>query len=751
MKKTLFLVGLSLPLALSAATIKSIAYKGLIHLSSDSATDISGLRVGDELNAQNSNQAIVNLYKQGYFKDIFIEENDGNVVINLTEKPSIARLDIEGVVTNDKKAIDTILGIKQGQMYDQPGIKKAKERIRQYYETKGYFDTVTDVTTEPMHGNPNALHVTMTVNRGEKITIEKVNLVGAEVLDYSDIEPAVANKEYEFMGWMWGRNDGGVKIFDLPNDPNKIRDEYLKKGYLDASVSNPYLNTYFDNYTADLTYYVSEGNPYNVNSISIEAPSELELDNEKIIYSLKLTKGDRLNSEWLKQDIEKIENLVADKGYAYVRVYPQTNKNEADKTVDIIYQVVPNDKVYIRNVVISGNDRTADRVIRRELYLTEGNLYNRTDLVDSKNALKRSGYFEDASIKENRINKDQVDLEVVVKETSTGSITGGIGYGTSDGLLLSAGVSDTNVFGTGYKGSVSVDKSDDTLSGTISLTNPRVNDSEYSLGGSIYANDYEWDDYEEKNYGFSVTGGRKFGRYTNVFLTYQLEQSKISGLDEFYTKAGYQNGKNLKSSIIPGITFNNTDDYYVPRSGIIAGTSFEYAGAGGDMEFVKNKSNFNYYLGLDDYINYDLILRYKANFGYIWNSDDDKLPINEKLFLGGLRSIRGFDSRSVTPKKDITIAAKGSKVIDTGGKIAFNNSVELSIPVIDRLKMRAMVFYDYGMIGEDNLNEIKRSSVGAGIEWVTPIGPLQLIYAQALDDKPGDDTSSFEFSIGRRF
>ncbi len=757
MKKILFL-SLAVAGALNAVTIKSVTYKGLMHLSNEVANDISGLKIGDELTEKNSNKAILNLYKQGYFKDIYIEETDGNVVVTLKEKPIIARLDIQGVVTNDKKAIDSILSVKKGQMYDELSINNAKDRIRQFYETKGYFDTVVDVEKIPLNGNDSSLNIIMTVNRGENIIIQNVNLVGSKVLDYSDVEPAVSNKQREFMGWMWGRNDGKVKIYDLPTDSGKIKEEYLKKGYLDASISDAYLNTYFDNYTADLTYYIEEGEPYNVNDITIDAPSELELDNENIIKKFKLSKGDRLNSAWLRKDISDLENIVADKGYAYVKVYPQTQKNEIDHTVDITYQVVPNDKVYIRNVIISGNDRTVDRVVRRELYLTEGNLYNKTDLIDSKNALKRSSYFEDVEIKENRVNKEQVDLEVVVKETSTGSVTGGIGYGTSDGLLLNAGISDTNVFGSGYKGSVSVDKSDDTLSGNIGLTNPRVMDSAYSLGGNIYANDYDWNEYNEKNYGFSLTGGRKIGRYTNAFLTYQIEHSKITGLDEFYRDAGYLNGTNIKSSIIPGITFNNTDDYYIPRSGIIASTSFEYAGAGGDIEFVKNKTSFNYYLGLSDYIDYDLILRYKAAFGYLWNSDEAKLPINEKLFLGGIRSVRGYKNRSVTPKKHICNPKRSDgsvinacKDIETGGKISFSNSVEVSFPIIDRLKMRGLVFFDYGMIGNDSLNEIKRYSTGIGIEWLTPIGPLQIFYTRPLNDKPGDDTSSFEFSIGRRF
>lgn len=742
---------------LHAIEIQSVTFNGLLHLSDESATEISGLKIGGQFNDEIASKAIINLYKQGYFENIYIEENNGNIVVSLVEKPVIAKIDINGVVTNDQKSIEQIIDIKKGQMYDEFALNNTKIRIRQFYEARGYFDTVVTTDIAPINENKNSLHITLTVNRGENITIENVNLIGADALDYSDIEPVVTNKSREFMGWMWGLNDGKAKIYELPGDSGKIQDEYLRRGYLDASVSAPSLNAHFDNYKADLSYYINEGEIYKTGNISINAPDFLELDTDEIIDDFKLQKGDTLNSSWMNLDAQKLENLVANKGFAYAKVYPRTNKN-SDYTADIIYEVIPEEKVYIRNVIISGNDRTSDRVIRRDLYLTEGNLYSKIDLVDSKNALKRSGYFEDVQIVEKRISKDQIDLEVVVKETATGSIVGGIGYGSSDGLLLNAGVSDSNIFGSGYKGSIMIDKSDDTLSGNINLTNPRVNDSAYSLGGGLFANDYSWDEYDEKNYGANIIGGRQIGRYINAYLAYQIERSQIEGLDEFYRDAGYQNGINIKSAITPSISFNNTDDYYVPRSGIIASTSLEYAGVGGDMEFIKNRTTFNIYQGLQDYIDMDLIFRYKSGFGYIFNDDSSKLPINEKLFLGGISSLRGYDSRSVTPKKKICNPKAnnggtiyGCEIIETGGKISFNNSFELSFPIINRLKMRGVIFYDYGMIGHSDINEIKRSSAGAGIEWITPIGPLQLFYAQALDDKPGDDTSSFEFTIGRRF
>lgn len=756
MKKSVFLLLLGAVLA-NAEQITSINFKGLVHLSPETAKEIMGLKVGDELNVDSTDRAIAKLFRQGYFDDIYIENKGGDVTVTVKEKPSIARIDIKGVVTNDKTAIDGLINIKQGNMYDELAIERAKERIRQYYESKGYFDTVIDVTKEPVAGNENSLFVTMNINRGENIIIENVNLVGAKLFDYDDVEPVVANKEREFMGWMWGRNDGKVKLFELPNDPARIQDKYYQKGYLDATVSNPYLNAYMDNYTADLTYYVTEGEQYRVSSVDIEAPEFLELDKEKILKGFRLESGDVMNSARLRQDMKKLDDMVADKGYAFVRINPKTEKNVEYKTVSIVYEVVPDEKVYIRNVQISGNDRTVDRVVRRELYLTEGNLYSRTDLQDSKDALRRTSYFDEVEIEEQRVGANQVDLLVKVKEASTGSISGGIGYGSSDGLLLNASVSDTNVFGSGLKGVISVDRSDNELSGQIGLTNPRLFDSEYSLGGTLYANDYSWNNYDEKSYGLNVVVGRKLTRNLSASLGYIIEQSRISGLSDVLKTVGYKDGKSLKSSLIPSITYNSTDDYYLPRTGIIASTSLEFAGVGGDEKFLKSRTNFNWYQGIREWVDYDLIFRFKSSFGKIW--DRGWVPINERLYLGGIRNLRGFESRTVSPK----VKVSSGSWYETGGDTSFNSSAELSFPLIERVKMRGLLFVDYGVIRGRIANvtapgivdyidgRISRYSAGAGIEWVTPMGPLQLIFAKPLKKQDGDDTSTFEFTIGQRF
>lgn len=744
MKKLLFLLPLGAA-CLSANQIQSVKFDGLIHLSSEVARQISGLSIGEEMTPQVSNKAITSLFAQNYFEDIYITDDGyGNITVYVKEKPSIAHVELKGVVTNDKTAIESLIGIKAGNMYDELSIERTIEKIRQFYEVKGYFDTVVEVTKEPVAGNPSSLSLTLDINRGENIIIKKINLIGAKKFDYSDFEPIVANKTQEFMGWMWGRNDGKLKLYELPSDSGRILDKYFQKGYLNASVSAPYLQTYFDSYTANLTYYIQEGEQYRVFKIAIKAPEFLQLNTQAIIDDFRLGSGDVVNSEKIRADVKTLEDMIANKGYAFVSIYPRTIKDDSDRTATIIYEVNPGDQVKIRNVIISGNDRTADRVIRREMYLTEGELYNRTDLEDSKDALSRTGYFEDVQIKEQRVGQNEIDLLVEVKETSTGAISGGVGYGSSDGLLLNASVSDSNIMGSGLKGAFSVDRSDNELSGQISLTNPRLFDSPYSLGGSIYARRSKWDSYHELSKGFSVTTGRQLTRNLSASLTYTLEKSDISGLSAALKAVGYKEGVNLKSSITPAISYNSTDDYYLPRKGILAGSSLEFAGVGGDEKFLKSRSYFNYYFGLKDYVDYDFILRYKANFAKIWNRG--YVPINEKLYLGGISSVRGFENRTVSPKLPY-----GGEWYETGGEIAFNNSLELSFPLINRVKMRGVLFYDYGMIGETSLNEIKRSSTGLGVEWITPIGPLQLIFAKPLKVGSNDDTSRFEFSIGRRF
>jgi outer membrane protein insertion porin family len=393
-----------------------------------------------------------------------------------------------------------------------------------------------------------------------------------------------------------------------------------------------------------------------------------------------------------------------------------------------------------------GNTMTLDRVIRRDVYLAPRDLYSRSELSDSRDALRRTSYFEDVTIKEERVNKEQVDLVVTVKERQTGAIGGGIGYGSSEGFLINGYISETNLLGSGISASVDLERSDKELSGSVTVQNPRLFDSPYSLGGSVYRRDYDFYDYDELTTGAYVSVGRRLGKYVSAAVRYTIEKSELSEISSAYDNSTKYDRSGLleeaiKSSATPSITFNNTDDYYLPRRGFIASTSLEFAGLGGDQEFLKSITKFSTYYGLEDLTGFDLILRYKAQFGYI--RENGYLPYNSKIYLGGISNLRGYESNSVGPKNE-----NGAL---TGGKLSFTNSAEISFPLVDRIKMRGMIFFDYGMIGDSSLSEYKRASFGAAIEWISPMGPIQFVFAQPLMKEDGDRTSPFEFTMGRTF
>jgi outer membrane protein insertion porin family len=731
--------------SLCAAQLKSLQFDGLIHLSPEMASEMIDMRVGDSVDMEKIDKAVKTLYKQNYFEDVWVEDtSEGALVFHVKEKPVVAKVDFLGISDNDKDEIAKLAGIKKGEVYDPERAETTKLKIIKFYEDKGYFDTVVEIKPTPLNEKLST-SLDFIINRGENVVIKNVTLCGANKLDYGDIEPSIANKAAEWLPWMWGFNDGKLRVNDLEHDSARIKDTYMQKGYLDCQVSQPFLKTYLDSYTADLVYSINEGEQYQVGTITIEIPEGF-LDTKAVIEEMYLQNGKVFNVAKLRKDMALIETKVADLGYAFVKVIPDVKSDKKNHLANVIYRVMPGEKVYIHNVRIAGNSRTIDRVVRREVYLANGDLYSRTDVDDTKKALKRTGYFEDVEIKEERLNKNTMDLVINVKEASTGSISGGIGYGSSDGLLLSASFSDGNIFGSGLRAGIDVERSDSELNGAISLSNPRVYDSVYSLGGKIYAANNNYYYYDQDKYGFNIVLGRKIARNWGVSLGYILEQNKLSNVTGVPTEL-YTTDTTLKSAIVPALSFNNTDDYYLPRSGISASTSLEVAGLGGDEKFMSSVNKFATYYGLQDLIDYDLILRYKAQFKYLAiDSADEKYSYGEKFYMGGVRTLRGYESNSISPTH--YDATYGNVLV--GGNIMFVNSVEASFPLIERLKMRGALFFDYGMIGTDNL-DIKRAGTGVAIEWISPLGPIGLIFSQPVMNESGDRTASFEFTIGQKF
>ncbi len=842
--------------------VKSISYIGLSYMSDMLANEIVKIRVGDMVDSKKIDTAVLALFNQGYFKDVYATFENGILEFHFDEKARIAGVEIKGYGTEkEKDGLKSQMGIKKGDTFDEQKLEHAKTALKTALEGQGYYGSVVEVRTEKV--SEGALLIVFDVNRGDSIYIKQSIYEGSDKLKRRVIESLSANKQRDFMGWMWGLNDGKLRLDQLEYDSLRIQDVYMRRGYLDAHISSPFLKTDFSTHDAKLHYKVKEGIQYRISDILIEIDNPV-VPLKTLEKALKVKRKDVFNIEHLRADAQILKTEIADKGYAFAVVKPDLDKDEKNGLVKVIYRIEVGDMVYINDVIISGNQRTSDRIIRRELLLGPKDKYNLTKLRNSENSLRRLGFFSKVKIEEKRVNSSLMDLLVSVEEGRTGQLQFGLGYGSYGGLMLNGSVSERNLFGTGQSMSLYANIATGggrsypgmpkgagrMFAGNLSLTNPRIFDSWYSSTINLYADYRVSYQYIQQGGGFGVNVGRMLGNRTHVSLGYNLNVTKLLGFssplyNRFYSstkqiiipsqpvcvsRLGLLLGlRQVQSCSAPGsirvgqtppvtglwdrdyhtpitssftldVSYDNTDDYYFPRNGVIfssyatmsglpsPGTLNSWNGLGGNVRNTKVYGKFAAYHHLQKYLLIDLIARFKTQGGYIFRyNTEDYLPLNSTFYMGGVTTVRGFRNGSITPKDEFGLWL--------GGDGIFTASTELSYGVLKAAKMRLAWFFDfgfltfktptrgsffynaptttanfkdYGVIGAGFERATWRASTGLQIEWISPMGPLVLIFPIAFFNQWGDGngkkckglcfnpnmddyTQHFEFSMGTRF
>ncbi len=731
-------------LPLFAQKIEHIHYNGMVHISKPVALRMIDFEEGDDVTMEIVDKAVKTYFNQGYFNDVWVEIEGTTLTFYFKEKAIISKVELKGWKENDEDIRESVIQIKKGTLYDEEVLEDAKKRIVNAISQEGKIDSVVEVQTEYLENG--SVRVTFVVNEGEKIIIKKLNYSGVYGLDSDDFDSVIVNKQHQFMGWFWGRNDGKMSLGDLEYDNLRIRDYYMQHGYLDAKVASPFVRVNFNHYTADMSYQIKEGEQYTISKISLSQSKEV-IDNAHLKELISLKKGEIFNIKSFREDANRIKRLIADKSYAFVQVIPDLKKNKKEHTVEVVFRVTPGEKVKIHDVVISGNMRTLDRIIRRELYLGPGDMYSFTDLQDSRNALGRLGFFDGTTIEEKRLNNHEMDLIVKLKEAPTGNIQLGGGYGSYGGILINIGMNDRNVFGSGINVGIKAEKSQTNKSYSFNISNPKLNDSDFSGNFSIYHSSYVYNDYSVLTDGISIGTGYKFSRFISGYIGYGFsenaykfdENTSLTSTDTFY----FENY--TKSGVTVSGKWDNTDDFYLPRKGFELSQSFEKSGIGAEANFLKSRTKFSKYSGLEDIFGFDAIFRYKARLNIV--VDTGNIPLAEKFYMGGIGSVRGYQSYSLSP----TIVDDEGITHRRGGEKTFSNSLELSMPLIPKAKMRLVTFVDWGFIGDGSISEISRGGYGAGIEWFSPIGAIQVMLAAPLNKQKGDKLSSFAFTMGQRF
>ncbi|WP_334083894.1 outer membrane protein assembly factor BamA [Helicobacter typhlonius] len=728
-----------------ARNIDEIRYQGLSAISNVLADEIVNIKPGDSLDIAKVDKAVVALYSQGFFEDIYASYEGGVLTFHLTQKPKVASVEIKGYGSEqEKETLYSQIGIKKGDSYDETKLARAKIIIRTILEYQGYYGTVVESEIAKV-GDDSAYAITFSVNQGENIVIKNAIYDGREKLKVKELEELSANRQKQFMGWLWGRNNGKLKLADLEYDHARIQDVYMRKGFLDASVSQAFLDANFNDYSANLYYKINEGERYKVTGVRIVLQVPV-IEEEELRKILKVKKDTYFNIEEVREDVEKLRQKIANLGYAFARVSPDLDKDSENAEVKVLYLIQVGQKVKINDVLISGNTRTADRIIRRELLLAPGDTYNFTELKESENTLRRLGYFGKVQINERRVSEDSMDLLVNVEETRTGELMFGLGYGSYDKLMINASIRERNLFGTGQSGQLYADWSYRRQLVNLTLSNPRVLDSKYSTSLSVFHSLYWNWDYREQTTGGTITAGKLLTHTLRASLGYTLSTTRVvdfydTSLEQIY-KTYLTIDRPLKSAISPSLYFDNTDDYYFPKNGAIISAYVEYAGLGGDEKYTKFYGKMALYYHLKSLMGIDLIARYKTQAGAMLNHG--YVPITSKFYMGGISSVRGYQISSLTPRDP-------SGRIRVGGNYMMTHSAELSYGILEKAQMRLALFVDYGMIGVDSLSETTRASWGAAIEWISPMGPIVLVFPQPINPQPGDRTSRFEFTMGTRF
>lgn len=731
--------------ALWARNIDEIRYQGLSAISNVLADEIVNIKPGDSLDIAKVDKAVVALYSQGFFEDIYASYEGGVLTFHLTQKPKVASVEIKGYGSEqEKETLYSQIGIKKGDSYDETKLARAKNIIRTILEYQGYYGTVVESEIAKV-GDDSAYAITFSVNQGENIVIKNAIYDGREKLKVKELEELSANRQKQFMGWLWGRNNGKLKLADLEYDHARIQDVYMRKGFLDASVSQAFLDANFNDYSANLYYKINEGERYKVTGVRIVLQVPV-IEEEELRKILKVKKDTYFNIEEVREDVEKLRQKIANLGYAFARVSPDLDKDSENAEVKVLYLIQVGQKVKINDVLISGNTRTADRIIRRELLLAPGDTYNFTELKESENTLRRLGYFGKVQINERRVSEDSMDLLVNVEETRTGELMFGLGYGSYDKLMINASIRERNLFGTGQSGQLYADWSYRRQLVNLTLSNPRVLDSKYSTSFSVFHSLYWNWDYREQTTGGTITAGKLLTHTLRASLGYTLSTTRVvdfydTSLEQIY-KTYLTIDRPLKSAISPSLYFDNTDDYYFPKNGANISAYVEYAGLGGDEKYTKFYGKMALYYHLKSLMGIDLIARYKTQAGAMLNHG--YVPITSKFYMGGISSVRGYQISSLTPRDP-------SGRIRVGGNYMMTHSAELSYGILEKAQMRLALFVDYGMIGVDSLSETTRASWGAAIEWISPMGPIVLVFPQPINPQPGDRTSRFEFTMGTRF
>lgn len=732
--------------------VKKIMIEGNERISFETIRSYLPIEVDGILNEEMTANSLEQLYKTKFFKDIaFYKLKNGTLKIVVLERPSIADISMEGnelIKTEDLEMALAGLGVKRGRIFNNNQLEKIVVDLRRQYQNQGYYAAEIEILVNDLPRNRVSLKVN--VQEGKPASIGRVTLVGNKTYDDDRLKSRLMLSD----STTFSDGDSYAKP-KLLSDEEKIKSYYMDRGFAEFKHKNSQVSLSLDKTKVFVTINFVEGPQYEISDIKFSG--ETILKTEEITELQRIFKGDLYSRSKIVSTVNKLRDRLSEEGYAFAEIKPLTKLNTEKRTISIDFRIEPNKRVYVRRIMVKGNSRTSDHVIRRELRQLESSPYSLKAVRRSNSRLNQLGYFKSAKVDTNRVADDLVDLVVNVEEQSTGSFNAGVGYSQVDGANFTIGVTERNVIGSGYKANINGSYSESTKSLDIGVTNPYFTYDGISLGGGLYFKEIDAEelgtaDYTLNNYGLRLSLGYPISEWSKLSFSVKFDDQNVLCSDSFLVCTSYtqEEGTHFNSvKLSAGWSYDTRNAFYFPTTGQKTSLSAEIT--------VPTSSDISYYKAFADEAvffpiskNFTLKLKAGISYGAGYNQHDD-IPFYEHFYAGGIGSVRGYEPNSLGPVYDLTL--DGSSVA-SGGDFRVISNAELIFPmpfVEDSGNLRFSLFVDAGNVFDGTDSDIVdnlRTSTGLGVSWITPVGPLTFSFAKALNDREDDKTQVFQFNLG---
>ncbi len=711
-------------------------------------------KTGELLSRRQISRDVRALFKTGFFADVHVEgvpeKNGIRLIYVVKENPLIAKLSILGNDEIVDKDLKPKLGLKPGRMFSAAKLRKDRNIIRKAYLKKGYYQV--DVTAEKVLREDGRIDLTLHVHEGNITHIKRIRFVGNKAFSDETLRDELASRQSDFASWFSDRD-----VFDRERfgaDTQLLRQYYMNHGYLDVKVESAQLSLTPDKGSFYLTFSLYEGPQYSIDQIELQG--DLVPSREALLEAIELEKGEMYSVTALRNSITALEEIVGDEGYAFASVTPLFKRDVESQKLSVTFDIEKGREVYVERIEISGNEKTTDKVVRRELRQYEGERYTASGVKRSKERLQRLRLFKDVRVNlEKEDEADRVRMNVNIEEDKTGSFSAGAGYSGLEKVFLTAKIEERNFLGKGYTTNLSADVGSKTQNLNASVSDPYFLDSDVSASLSLFKTQTKLGDivnYKQDSFG----GGVNFGIPITEFLTYSIGyQYNHSKLFDILQPASLvllsQEGVQTTGELIQFISWDTRDRTIAPSKGHVEQLGLNVAGLGGQNRFYEITASSKSYFSLSE----GFVLRPAFAAKTINGYGGKELPIYRRYSLGGIGSLRGFDSFGVTLRD----AATGEVI---GGDKQLNASLDLffPLPYMETAGFRGVLFFDagtvWGSIPAFNISEPFsssniRTSVGVGIEWMSPVGPLSLAWGFPITKVAGDIKRNFGFALGVGF